>query len=336
MPGAVKSAFTRTLSTSFKQQELRSCVPLYRPCSVILFFAITGIIFIPIGVTVFVLTNNCQEYTVTYAANEHPDVVCTKNALCTFRIPLDKPMKTPVYVYYQLTNFYQNHREYIRSRATNQLRGDNITDPSELADCEKLKTADLSNDLDMMLTPCGMGALAVFNDSISLFLDEAKTTPITLDKSDITWKSDRGLYKNPEEKFGVVLVDDFTNPDFINWMRPAVAPNFRKLYGVIKDPGELKDEVYVTVANFYDVSSFNGTKSVILATTSIFGSKNPALGVIYMATGGVFILVAIALLVITFVTPRFVLPSFSPLIPSHFLKIPLTSRKLADKRFLRW
>jgi hypothetical protein len=30
-------------------------------------------------------------------------------------------MKAPVYVYYELDNFYQNHRRYVKSRSDDQL-----------------------------------------------------------------------------------------------------------------------------------------------------------------------------------------------------------------------
>jgi hypothetical protein len=32
-------------------------------------------------------------------------------------------MEPPIYVYYQLKNFYQNHRRYVKSRSDDQLRG---------------------------------------------------------------------------------------------------------------------------------------------------------------------------------------------------------------------
>jgi len=31
-----------------------------------------------------------------------------------FAITLDKDMTAPIYIYYHLTNFYQNHRRYVK------------------------------------------------------------------------------------------------------------------------------------------------------------------------------------------------------------------------------
>ncbi len=36
---------------------------------------------------------------------------------------VNSTIETPVYVYYFLEGFYQNHREYARSRSYSQLRG---------------------------------------------------------------------------------------------------------------------------------------------------------------------------------------------------------------------
>ena len=33
-------------------------------------------------------------------------------------------IKGPVYVYYQIDNFYQNHRTYVKSRENKQLKGE--------------------------------------------------------------------------------------------------------------------------------------------------------------------------------------------------------------------
>jgi hypothetical protein len=53
-------------------------------------------------------------------------------------------------------------------------------------------------------------------------------------------------------------------------MRTAGLPSFRKLYGVINEdlnPGTY----YFKIHNIYDVSSFSGTKKIVLSTTNALG-----------------------------------------------------------------
>lgn len=311
---AVKEQVGKIFTPSFKQQELKSCVPLYRPISVILFFLITGIIFIPIGVTVYVVSNNCVEYSVMYYGEGSP-VKCEDNSTCEFTFEITEPVKTPVYVYYQLTNFYQNHREYLRSRSNAQLKGNDITEYSQLTDCAPLVSVNDSKDVSMFYEPCGLVAHSYFNDTFELTMTvDGKEQDLELNKNNINWKSDKKLFENPKQRKGVEVIDDYADPDFINWMRPAVSSTFRKLTGVIDDVDQIQGNITISVENNFPVSSFGGTKSIILATTSIFGTKNPALGMIYMITGIIFVLVAVMLFVMTKLSPR----------------------KFADKRFLRW
>ena len=57
---------------------------------------------------------------------------------------------------------------------------------------------------------------------------------------------------------------------FIVWMRTAGLPNFRKLYGKIKDPLE-QGQYYLEIINNFDVSSFEGSKHFVLSTTNVLG-----------------------------------------------------------------
>ena len=41
----------------------------------------------------------------------------------TLRATVTEEMKAPVYMYYKLRNFYQNHRRYVKSRSDSQLKG---------------------------------------------------------------------------------------------------------------------------------------------------------------------------------------------------------------------
>jgi len=45
--------------------------------------------------------------------------------ICNKIFYLNQTLKRPVYVFYELENFYNNHREFVKSKNWNQLRGEN-------------------------------------------------------------------------------------------------------------------------------------------------------------------------------------------------------------------
>ena len=57
---------------------------------------------------------------------------------------VEETMKQPVYVYYQLNKFYQNHRTYVKSRSDKQLLGELLL-KDELSDCAPRKSAKVRN-----------------------------------------------------------------------------------------------------------------------------------------------------------------------------------------------
>ena len=87
-------------------------------------------------------------------------------------------MEKPVYLYYQLDNFYQNHRRYVKSRDAGQLKGESKT-VDELDDCYPIKqnkdlgyTTDTTSVLggtlkpDDPAVPCGLVAKSYFNGKL--------------------------------------------------------------------------------------------------------------------------------------------------------------------------
>jgi hypothetical protein len=64
-----------------------------------------------------------------------------------------------------------------------------------------------------------------------------------------------------------------TAEDFIVWMRIAGLPDFLKLRYIISTPLVKGDVVTINIANNYNVSSFGGTKSIVMSTTSWLGGN---------------------------------------------------------------
>ena len=52
---------------------------------------------------------------------------------CMVRMNISTAMKAPIYVYYEIHNFYQNHRRFVKSRSDSQLSANGVIQ-SELTD----------------------------------------------------------------------------------------------------------------------------------------------------------------------------------------------------------
>lgn len=85
------------------------------------------------------------------AASSFPEVVATDGGggpvKCTLEFLIPADMVPPIYFYYKLTNYYQNHRRYGKSQDAKQLRGA-VRKPS---DCEPLITVADGQQSDFLL-----------------------------------------------------------------------------------------------------------------------------------------------------------------------------------------
>lgn len=239
----------RPEDTKFKQQKLDAWQPILTPSWVIGTFLLVGAVFVPVGAYLFKLSADLFEQEVTYdsylASEISPGVpsACEINDInegfgaifdetasfgdcqVTFEITQDIPADEEVFLYTQLSNFYQNHRRYVKSVSESQLIDEvNINPISQLSDSALETSCDPSQSFAnddttgdaRIYYPCGLIALSVFNDGISLASFErggvnvsynagVLVTPdaafnISLDTSDIAWQSDLdNKYKNPTQ-----------------------------------------------------------------------------------------------------------------------------------------
>ena len=133
-----------------------------------------------------------------------------ENRCDAIKITLDDDIVAPIYVYYQLDNFYQNHRRYVKSRSNEQLLGNNLALDAIETDCEPIKTnADIgfnktvdgtaNLNMDAVAYPCGLVAKSFFNDTYSITKDSPTGDSVDINSDDIAWKSDRDFkFKNLE------------------------------------------------------------------------------------------------------------------------------------------
>jgi cell cycle control protein 50 len=167
----------------------------------------------------------------------------TTNCSIIFDIP--EPIGPPVFLYYRLTNFYQNHRRYVSSLDMDQLKGvavDNNTIKSSA--CDPLT---LDGATGKAYYPCGLIANSIFNDTInSPVLINNDTYFMT--NNGIAWPSDKELIQQtkynqwqvvPPPNWRNQYPNGYTNDNpipnlnedeaFMVWLRTAGLPTFSKL-----------------------------------------------------------------------------------------------------------
>lgn len=295
---------------------------------------------------------------------------------CLVNITIPQNLTPPVLVYYELTNFHQNHRSYVESRDDFQLNG-HVGAQSKVSRerCEPLNV--LGN---ITLNPCGLIANTFFND-IFVLQDgslDANGDPLTMIETGIAWQSDLNFvfhqpdgfrsevcpadvgctpaccttggnwsctepYVNNGTKSSAIEIDNkcyryyypnddttqylyetypsiisplegVTNEHFVVWMRVALQPQFRKLYGWFDQPISAGSVLTFEITSNFVVTRFRGSKAFLLSTNTIFGGRNKYFGPSFTAVG-YFCLVA---------GTFFALKQF------------LRPRKLADKSYLHF
>lgn len=283
-----------------------------------------GLLFIPIGIACIAASNKVVEVVYRYdtkcvpGSMLHNKVAYIQNAsidkTCTILLKVPRDMKRPIFIYYQLDKFYQNHRRYATSRSDPQLR-----DPKEEAVNTEFCKPEAYAANGSPVVPCGLVAWSLFNDTYSFARRRRRgghTEALTVIKSGISWRSDRGhLFGNnvfPKNFQNGSLVGggqlDPIKPlseqeDLMVWMRTAALPRFRKLYGRVEADLGAGDLLAVAVRNNYNSYSFEGKKAVVLSTAGRLGGRNIFLGRAYVVAGVACLALALLLTVLCLVFP---------------------------------
>ncbi|KAF9932601.1 hypothetical protein FBU30_007747 [Linnemannia zychae] len=342
-------------NTAFKQQRLKAWQPILTPKTVLPTFILVGILFAPIGGLLLWASNTVTEIVIDYthcgsagqnyetvpsdsysisfpgsngpvespAFKAVPSFAKGNNAtwpttICTVKFTIPDTMKKPVFMYYRLSNFYQNHRRYVKSVDARQLSGAPRT-AAELSggSCDPLAVVK-EGGAQYPIYPCGLIANSMFNDTFSPFLNPFDTTtngnrPYLLSETGISWPSDARKYGvqtypdlsqiRPPPNWSKMWpngysaasppIDVSKDEHFQVWMRTAGLPNFRKLYSKNTDDDLQKGTYTIDINMNYDTTAYGGTKSLVISTVSFMGGRNPFLGIAYIVVGAICVVLGL-------------------------------------------
>ncbi|KAK4876326.1 hypothetical protein RN001_012748 [Aquatica leii] len=295
----------RPSDSAFKQQRLPAWQPILTAGTVLPTFFVIGIAFIPVGIGLLYFSDEVKEKVIdyTYCRNDNGDM-CSEvinknpnaNCVCHINFQLDTDFQGKVYMYYGLSNFYQNHRRYVKSRDDNQLIGKLSNEVS--SDCQPFAYEhDNKTGAEIPIAPCGAIANSLFSDVLTLIYKDKDNDVVPLLNRGIAWDSDKNIkFRNPDAPNGLKEAfrgftkpkawkkniyeldtdetnNGFQNEDFIVWMRTAASSDFQKTVSRIDHSvSGYKDGLYrgnymLTVDFSYDVKPLDGSKRMILSTT---------------------------------------------------------------------
>ncbi|KAI8346778.1 CDC50/LEM3 family [Blakeslea trispora] len=342
-------------NTAFKQQRLKAWQPLLTPKTVLPTLFVAGILFAPLGGLflyesetvneVIIDYTNCKDnngsaisldsslysYKFTDEGSEQmyaPTYRLVANTTegepgtCIVRFTVPVQLQAPIFLYYRLANFYQNHRKYVKSLNYNQLHGDVISAGDASASCSPVGVDPNTNKI---YYPCGLIANSMFNDTFAVTLVNPTgggTTSLNFSDRGIAWPSDKKRLSKtqmnpadlvpppnwqkryPQGYTAENLFDPHEDEHFQVWMRTSWYPTFRKLYSASRD-GSLEAGTYqVNISLNYDITAYGGTKSIVFTSTSFLGDRNSFMGLAWIVMGCVCTFLGVVFLGWHFLKPR--------------------------------
>uniref|UniRef100_A0A4W5MUP0 Cell cycle control protein n=1 Tax=Hucho hucho TaxID=62062 RepID=A0A4W5MUP0_9TELE len=286
-------------NTAFKQQRVPAWQPILTAGTVLPAFFVIGLIFIPIGIGLYVTSNHVKEVEIDYTGTDKssPCFDCsqsfswksTRRCTCALPFSLEQPFESNVFMYYGLSNFYQNHWRYVKSRDDSQLNGDptSLMNPSK--ECEPYARNEKN-------AHCAV--ISILTDTLGLYYIDPNGTriQIPLMKKGIAWWTDKNVkFKNPggnpnltidQESHCLFLGNSLSLPPPgttkpINWRKPWKSPTVSFHRQLLTFFSTFFNELIPD----YPVRRFEGRK------------RNPFLGIAYITVGSVSFFLGVVLII---------------------------------------
>ncbi|XP_071597645.1 cell cycle control protein 50A isoform X2 [Heliangelus exortis] len=254
--GAVKTR--KPDNTAFKQQRLPAWQPILTAGTVLPAFFIIGLIFIPIGIGIFVTSNNIREY-------ENPSKECEP-----YRTNEDKPIAPCGAI---ANSMFNDTLELFRIENNTRTR---IT-------LVKKGIAWWTDKNVKFRNPTGDG-----NNLTALF--QGTTKPVNWPKPVYLLDSEPDNNGFINEDF-IVWMRTAALPTFRKLYRLIERKDNLQ-------PTLQAGKYSLDITYNYPVHSFDGRKRMILSTISWMGGKNPFLGIAYITVGSICFFLGVVLLII--------------------------------------
>jgi hypothetical protein len=257
-------------NSTFMQQMLPACRPFLTPLGAVVVYSVICTVCATCGGVLITQEGSFWEHSIRY------DDQSPFGRLVNVTLRVDRDISNQLFVYYQLTGFYQNNFLFGSSKNWPQLEGERPS-PSDMDKCQpKLYHGDA------VLAPCGALAASIFNDT---FTFDATFPGLTADG--ITLPTFARFFRPANPEYGPSsqwLPELFprgqTDERFINWMHLSALSSLRKLWARTDGKVTLaKGDYDVSISNDYPTDSFGGTKSIVVAEATWSGAKNPFLGI---------------------------------------------------------
>lgn len=236
-------------------------------------------------------------------------------------------------VFYRLTNFYQNHLVYRNSFSQAQMEGERVpkvmfgnphADLASECDIKPSPKGSPKEDLQERVEksfPCGLISRSFFNDVIKL-TKKCNKDGLTMDETNIAWPSNTLRLKKVDydleevknktnylfQRYPSIVKKDqgVTNEHFAVWFRTEFYHDFIKRYGSLNIDRDMDkgQNIAFNVRSGFEVSSFKGTKSIVIQRYSILGGDLTTMGYIFIAFGALSLVKALFVLIDTLVYKR--------------------------------
>lgn len=355
----IKTKLRKPIDNAFLQQRLRAVNPVITAHWLIPILLGIGVFLIPLGVAMWLASHRVEDFTIDYSQCEnlasydywlavpekylkyHLDDGDVLQALwkldtnlsqrfederrvCKIQFRVPHSLTSPLYFFYHLERFSQNHRRYAKSFSEDQILG-KAASLHDIKDGVGENCQPLSEDDNgKRLYPCGLIANSMFNDTFTPTLSGVNGTSqdYVFSRSGIAWATNPGRFKKTKydyndispppnwykwypEGYNSTNVPDISQwEDFQNWFQTAALQNFNKLYMKNTDD-TLEEGVYeVSVGLHFPVLPYDGKKKIFISQRSVLGGKNYFLGYSWIASGACCMVVGLVVLVLNLVKPR--------------------------------